>query len=66
MESPTIKTTATDRDRNIRYEVLAYRTLTEAEMIMTIRMLWGQKKGKRPKPNSTITVMSIIGAQDYM
>ncbi len=64
MEMPTVQTEAHDPKLNIHYVVHAYRTLSQEEMLMTIRMLWNQKKSKRPKPNTKIAVTSLIGMHD--
>jgi hypothetical protein len=66
MEMPSVQTKAYDRKLNITYIVNAHRPLTEHEMIVAIRMLWGQRKSKRPKPNTTMTILSLIGLHEPM
>jgi hypothetical protein len=63
MESPNVVTVLTDTSKNIRYEVVAYRTLEQDELIMTVRAaLSGMKR--KPKKNTTCQLVTVIGARD--
>lgn len=60
MEMPSVVTEAYDEARNIRYEVVAYRKLTDQEVVFAIRQaLAGMKR--KPKKNSTCRLVTIIG-----
>ena len=60
MTLPNVKTTLVDRKNRITYCVLAYRTLTRAELVQAVR-LYRSRQRKRPWPNSAITIVSVIG-----
>ena len=62
MEKPSLVSTILDKERNIRFNILAYRKLTRAEMIETVSHFYSQKKQpKKLKRGSTITIVTIIG-----
>lgn len=61
MEMPDVKTVATDEQAGVRYEVMAYRKMTDNEMIFAIRMYHSQRRKKKLKKGTLITIMSIIG-----
>ena len=60
MEAPTIKNILHDESKNIRYVILAYRTLTRNELLSWVRFGVSNMK-KKPKRNSTYTFVTIIG-----
>lgn len=60
MTLPNVKTTLTDRKSRVTYHVLAYRTLTRAELMLVVRLYLAQKR-KRPKPGTSVTILSVIG-----
>jgi hypothetical protein len=60
MEAPEIKSVLLDRDRNVRYEVYAYRILNEDELVMTVRLFLSSQK-RKPKRNSQVEIYTIIG-----
>lgn len=64
MEPPTVRTSARDEERNITFHVMAYRQLTEAELIQAIRCFRSTKQGRRLRKNSTYTIISLIGLRD--
>lgn len=57
---PSERNVAVDSDRKITYVFMAYRKMTEYEVLMGVQMLWQQRK--KPKRNTTITVMTNHGA----
>lgn len=63
MEPPKINSPIRDAARNITYNVLAYRALSTAERTQAVRIYLAQAK-KKPKPGSTVTIISIIGYDD--
>ncbi len=63
MEAPTVLNVLTEPARNIRFEVLAYRKLTEQQLYAAVRTGVGMMKGK-PKRNMKYTFVTIIGFND--
>lgn len=63
MQRPNVLNVLTDPKKNIRYEVLAYRTLREDELVMAVRQVLSQSK-KAPKRDSTVTIETLIGLLD--
>lgn len=61
MEPPTIKTTLHDPDRNIDYHVVAYRTLTRAELLDAVRAFMVNRRRPKLKPGQSVTIVTIIG-----
>jgi len=61
MKIPDIKNVYIDKQKNITYEVMAYRKLDPDEAVRVIRLFLKQlpRRG-RPKPNSRVTVLSVI------
>ena len=65
MDQPHVENVLVDTGRNVTYRVLAYRTLSEDELVQAVRFYLAHKKGKRPpRKNSTIAIMTIIGIRD--
>lgn len=60
MTLPNVKTTLTDRKNRVTYHILAYRALTRAELMLVVRLYLAQKR-KRPRPGTSVTIISIIG-----
>jgi hypothetical protein len=60
MEMPKVLNVLNDSERNIRYEVVAYRQLSERELLQAVRMAVSMMK-KKPKKNTTYTFQTIIG-----
>lgn len=61
MELPSIVNTLVDKQRNITYEIVAYRKLTREELILAVRNFHSQKKKLKVKPNKKYKIMSSIG-----
>lgn len=61
MEMPSIPTSYTDKDLNFTFTVFAYRKLTQEEMQMSYNIWRGQKKSNKPKRNTKVEIVSIIG-----
>jgi hypothetical protein len=64
MNMPDVSNIAKDPARNITFNVMAYRTLTQPEVMMSIRYFRSTKAGKKLKNNTTYTIVSIIGYND--
>jgi len=61
MKQPNILNTLIDQEKNITYEVVAYRKLTKEELILAVRHFYAQKKKPKVKPGQKIRIISIIG-----
>jgi hypothetical protein len=62
MENPNVISTIVDKEKDIRFDIVAYRKLTRAEMIQAVSEFYNQKKmPKKLKPGSTIKIITIIG-----
>ena len=59
MELPKVSNVLIDATKNIRYEVLAYRTLSRDERTLAVRVFLSGIK-KKPKRNSNVTIVSTI------
>jgi len=63
MELPNVETVLRQRDQNITYRVIAYRVLTEAELLAAVAAFRSAKKG-RVKKNATYQIITSIGAKE--
>jgi hypothetical protein len=63
MEAPNVSNVLTDPTKNIRYEVMAYRALSEQELLQAVRVAVSMMK-KKPKKNTTYRFVTIIGLRD--
>ncbi len=61
MKMPDVCNELRDPARKVVYRVMAYRTLTRQEMLTAVAMHLGQNKGRPPKKNSTITIVTLFG-----
>ncbi len=59
MKMPNIKTVLEKPVNGVKFEVLAYRKLTDREMLQAVAHFFRSAK-KKPKPGSTITIVSVI------
>lgn len=60
MQAPNIKNTLIDPERNITYHVMAYRKLSERELLQAVRYSVSQLK-RKPKKGSVNTIITVIG-----
>ena len=60
MEMPTVRTVLIDSGKNVRYEVVAYRELSQGETVMVVRNYLANAK-KKPKKDSSVVIHTIIG-----
>lgn len=60
MEMPTVVTEAIDEARNIQYQVVAYRKLSQGEVVLAIRHALANMK-RKPKKNAVCRLVTIIG-----
>jgi hypothetical protein len=63
VEGPNVLSVAVDGERGIRYEVQAYRTLTQEELLLAVRYYLSHSR-KKPKKGSVVRIVSIIGVND--
>jgi hypothetical protein len=61
MQMPNVKNTIVDSENETTYDVIAYRTLTREELVLSVRHYWLQKKKSKVRRGSTITIVTIIG-----
>jgi len=64
MEQPNIINTLVDSEKNITYEVVAYRKLSREELVLAVRHFYAQKKKPRVRPGQKVRIISIIGYND--
>lgn len=65
MQMPNVKSTMKDPKNKVTYDVLAYRPLSYAELLQSVRAYHAQPKVRRrkaPLKNATITILTIHGA----
>jgi hypothetical protein len=65
MQMPNVKSTITDPKNKVTYDVLAYRPLSYAELVQSVRAYHAQPKVRRrrtPLKNAMITIITIHGA----
>jgi len=63
VEAPSVCTSIKDAAAAVTYNVMAYRTLTRPELVKAIRIYLSQAK-KKPMRGSSVTIISVIGAND--
>ncbi len=66
MNKPGIRSTLRDEEHNMTYHVVAYRKLSELEMIATVKMYLAQPRILRRKireRNKTVTTLSLLGSE---
>ena len=61
MEAPSVVSKIVDRQAGTVYRVLAYRRLTDEELVISVRHFRASKQGRKVKPGSEVTIVSIIG-----
>ncbi|MBI4997834.1 MAG: hypothetical protein HZC22_13270 [Rhodocyclales bacterium] len=61
MKQPTARTSMNDPRRGVTYHVVAYRSLTRAEMIDCISAYLSQKNHPKPKRGQAVTIITSIG-----
>lgn len=62
MSLPNVINVLHDPRRRVTYRVVAFRTLTRAELILAVRLYNSQRKGKPAKAGDEITIVSAFGA----
>lgn len=60
MNMPNVSNPIQDPQSGVIYDILAYRTLTRAERVMSVRHYLSQQK-KKAKRGAKVTIVSIIG-----
>lgn len=62
MELPSVVSTLKDSENDVTYNVRAYRRLSRQELLQSVGLFLGQRKGKKPKRGTIITIVTVIGA----
>ena len=62
MIAPDICSIIRDEKRNITYRVMAYRELDKTEKMAAVARFLQEATAKDKKPNSTVTIITQIGA----
>lgn len=60
MDMPHVCNVLHDQSKNIRYELMAYRKLSDAELVGYVRYYLAHAK-RKPKKNSCVRIVTIIG-----
>jgi hypothetical protein len=66
MKKPDIRSTLRDEEHNMTYHVVAYRKLSELEMIETVKLYLAQPRILRRKTherNKTVATNSLLGSE---
>lgn len=64
MQQPDVRTSLHDPNTEVTYHVIAYRTLSRQELLQSVATYLSKNKRKRPKPGSSVTIITIIGVND--
>lgn len=63
MNTPNVSNPIKDAKGGVIYDILACRTLTRAERVMSVRQYLSHQK-KKSKSGTKVTIVSIIGFDD--
>ena len=61
IETPTVVNELNDPTAQVKYRVMAYRALSRQELLQSVAMYLHQRKGKKPKRGTLVTIQTIIG-----
>lgn len=61
MEMPNVVNELNDPTNRVKYRVLAYRALTRDELLQSVALHLRKQRGKKPKPGTVVTIISVIG-----
>jgi hypothetical protein len=64
MKGPDVSNVIKDPEADVTYNVLAYRKLSRAEMVQSIRFYAMQRGKKKLSRGSAVTIISVIGASE--
>lgn len=65
MTIPNVKSLIRDTENDVTYEVMAFRALSKAELVMAVRVYHSQRRSKRKhKRGTTVKIFSVIGIND--
>jgi hypothetical protein len=65
MDLPKVRHPIRDPETNVTYVVMAYRQLTQHEVVQTVRIHQRQTR-KKPKHGSTVTILTVLGATENL
>lgn len=60
MELPNVATELIDPETQVKFRVMAYRRLEQAELLSAVRAALRHQK-KKPAKNSVVTIVTTIG-----
>jgi hypothetical protein len=63
MEGPQVENKLKDEASGVTYSVLAYRRLSQDEIVQSIGFYLSRAR-KKPKRGSVVTIVSIVGANE--
>lgn len=63
MEQPNVSSKIRDEERDITYDVRAYRALSREELVETVRHHRARAK-RKDKRGDTVVILTIIGFRD--
>ena len=64
-DSPHVVNILVDPEKDITYRIMAYRELSREEKVLALRAFKaGTPKSKWPKPGTTGTILTTIGARE--
>lgn len=63
MQMPNVSNVIKDSERNIVYDVVAYRELTRQELVHAVRQFMSMQK-RKPKKGTRYRIITMIGARD--
>lgn len=64
MEQPHISNSIRNKEKDVTYNVIAYRKLSRDEVVNAIRHYHSQKNSKKLKKGTTVTIVTTIGHSD--
>ena len=64
MDTPNVKTTMRSREQNFVFHVMAYRVLTESEMIYMLKKWMNANHLKKVPRNKVFTLIATLGAAE--
>ena len=63
MQLPHVRNTARDEQSDVTYHVMAYRKLSESELVHAVRYYQARNR-RKPKRGSAVTIVSLIGSDE--
>lgn len=64
MQMPNVENVLNDPTQGVKYRVMAYRALSRPELLQAVAMHLRKQRGKKSKPGTVITILTVIGIND--